>query len=103
MGHLFLFSAGLLPSSRTALCLWQKATSGYPSLQSGVRSLAEDCCQKGQCLTHSREELAEQGTDFWLAGSLSGFLPSHTLCLTVPAHRADSRICEKICCSSLQK
>ena len=66
MGLLFLSSAGPLPSSWTALCIWQKATSGHPSLQSGVRSLAENCCQKGQCLTHSREGLAEQGADFWL-------------------------------------
>lgn len=42
-------------------------------------------------------------TYFWPAGSLSGYLPSSTLCLIVPTRKADSGICEKFGCSSLQK
>lgn len=50
-----------------------------------------------------RETCGQQGTHFWPAGSLSGHLPSHTLYLTVLTHKADSGICEKICCSSFAK
>lgn len=86
MGLLCFSSAGQFSSSWTTLFRCLKEAPGYVTFPSGIRNSAQNCsCWRGRCLTRSEEELVEQGTYFWLAGSLSGHLPSHTLCLTVPA------------------